>query len=374
MIDKNRLLEHFIQLVKINAPSGKESAVGKRIIPELTELGLTVSVDDSAAVTGCDHGNIVARLSPSPGRDDWRALAAHMDTVPLPHSTRPVIRDGVVFSDGTTVLGADDRAGIAVLMEALRTIREKDLSHPGLEIVFTVSEETGLLGSKALDVRGLRSSMAFVLDSSTPPGSIITTAPFATSVTWTVIGVAAHAGVSPEKGINAIQAASRGIASMSIGRIDGETTANIGTIRGGHATNIVCDRVEVKAEARSLAEDKLKSQLGHMRATMRKAVTEYGATLEERIDEKYPGFHLDPGAKVVLEASKAIESAGLAPRATSTGGGSDANIFNHRGIPSVNLGLGYSKAHSSEESMEIARLEKMAEVALALMTLAPIRP
>lgn len=361
MIDKDRLLERFIGLVKIHGPSGKEEAVAQRLIPELTELGANPQLDGA--------GNIVARLSPSPGSEGWRMLAAHMDTVPLPHPARPVVRDGTVFSDGTTVLGADDRAGIAAIMEALRTLTERGLDHEGLEIVFTVSEETGLVGSRALDQGNIRSSMAFVLDSSDLPGSIITTAPFAASVTWTVTGVAAHAGLSPEKGINAIQAASRGIASMTIGRIDSETTANVGTIRGGCATNVVCDNVEIKAEARSLREEKLKSQTDHMRSVMRRAVTEYGATLEEKIDEKYPGFSLDRNSPVVLEASRALKSAGLAPKTVTSGGGSDANIFNHRGIPSVNLGLGYLKPHSSEESMEMARLEKMAEAALALMTL-----
>ncbi len=369
MIDDRRLLQDFLRLAGIMAPSGKESPVAKALLPELEGLGLNVVVDDSTDRTGSDHGNIIATLPPTDGESPWRAFMAHMDTVPLPHPTKPIVKEGSVFSDGTTVLGADDRAGIAIIMEALRTLVEKDLPHPGIEIIFTVSEENGLFGSKALDVKGLRSSMAFVLDSSMPPGSIIATAPFATSLTWNVLGLAAHAGVAPEKGINAIQAASRGISSMKLGRIDEETTANVGAIRGGHATNVVCDRVEIKAEARSLREDKLKAQLNHMRSTMKKAVTDYGATLEEKIDDKYPGFTLEKDAPVVQEAVRALRESAVTPKITSTGGGSDANVLNHSGLPSVNLGIGYQRAHSNEEFIAISNLEAMARVTLNLMTL-----
>lgn len=367
MIDKDRLLKSFIELARVTAPSGREGAMGKTLIRRLKNLGLDVSVDDSADKTGGEQGNIVARLDPSEGREDWIALTAHMDTVPLSHPTRPIVRNGVVYSDGTTVLGADDRAGIASILEAIEVLKKDGSDHPGIEVIFTVSEEVGLLGSKALDLSKLKSSMAFVFDSSTEPGSIITTAPFATSITWTVIGLAAHAGVAPEKGINAIQAASRGIASLRIGRIDEETTANVGTIKGGHAINVVCDRVEIKAEARSLKEDKLKRQILEMRTTMKRAIAEYGATLEEKVAEKYPGYFLTADAPVVVKAVEAVKAAQLIPKITSTGGGSDANVLNYGGLPSVNLGLGYQRAHTNEESLERSKLEAMAKVALEIV-------
>ncbi|SMG22818.1 M20/M25/M40 family metallo-hydrolase [Dethiosulfovibrio salsuginis] len=368
MIDNQRLIKNFIELAQIMAPSGKERPVAEALIPELKKLGLQVTVDETTEKTGSDHGNIIATLPPSEGMENWKAFMAHMDTVPLPHPTRPIVKGDSVFSDGTTVLGADDRAGIAIIMEALRTVVEKDLPHPGLEIIFTVSEENGIWGSKALDTSSLKSSMAFVLDSSTAPGAIIATAPFATALTWNVIGVAAHAGVAPEKGVNAIQAASRGISSMKIGRIDEETTANVGAIRGGHATNVVCDRVEIKAEARSLNEGKLKDQLNHMRSTMKKAVADYGASLEEKIDDKYPGFSLSKESPVVLEASRALGEIGLTPKVTSTGGGSDANVLNYKGLPAVNLGIGYQRAHSTEEHISIESIETMARATLNMMT------
>lgn len=368
MIDDRRLLQDFLRLASIMAPSGKEGQVARALVPELMDLGLSVTVDGTTDKTGSDHGNIIACLPPTDGGNSWKAFMAHMDTVSLPHPTKPVVKDGAVFSDGKTVLGADDRAGIAVIMEALRTVIAEKLPHPGIEVIFTVSEENGLFGSKALEVKDLRSSVAFVLDSSMPPGSIIATAPFATSITWNVLGVAAHAGVAPEKGINAIQAASKGISSMKLGRIDDATTANVGAIRGGHATNVVCDRVEIKAEARSLREDKLKAQLNHMRSTMKKAITDYGATLEEKIDEKYPGFSLDRESPVVQEAARALTESGVSPKVTSTGGGSDANVLNYKGLPSVNLGIGYQRAHSNEESIAISCMETMARVTLNLMT------
>ncbi len=368
MVNEKRLVENFLELVRIKAPSFQEKPVAEVLQDLLSRRGLDVIVDASMEKTGSNTGNLIAWLEPSPGYTNWVAFSAHMDTVSLDREVSPQVNGGVVTSDGGTILGADDRAGIAVALEALEIVLEKGIPHPGIELVFSVAEEQGLVGAKALNRRDLKSDRAFVLDSSMDPGHIIIAAPTQYKLFWTVHGKASHAGVAPEEGISAILAAAAGIARVPQGRIDEETTANVGVISGGKATNIVCDRVDIQAEARSLDEGKVRKQVETMSLAMRDGVEDKGARLEERRELSYPGYRMNKSDPVVASAMEAVSRCGLEPRLVSAGGGSDANILNGKGLPAVNLALGMEKVHTTEERITAQDLGKAAEVVYQLMT------
>ncbi len=368
MVDEKRLLGNFLELVTIKAPSFQEKPVAEVLHDMLSKMGLSVHVDETSGKTGSNTGNVIAKLEPARGFTGWVAFSAHMDTVAVEREVSPQVKEGVVCSDGQTILGADDRAGIAAILEALEVVIEKALPHPGLELIFTVAEEQGLLGSKALATEGLKAQKAFVLDSSMEPGHIIVAAPTQYKLFWTVHGKAAHAGVAPEEGISAIMAASAGIVDVPEGRIDAETTANIGVIKGGKATNIVCDRVDIQAEARSLEDAKVERQVEAMSQAMRKGVEEKGGRLEERRELSYPGYRMSEDDPVVFKAIEAVRRCGLKPQLVSAGGGSDANILNSKGISAVNLALGMEKVHTPEERIAVPALVKAAEIVLMLMS------
>ena len=241
MINPDRLVNTFLDLVRIDSPSGQEAIIGRELQARLTALGLAAGIDE--------HGNVIARLDGD--GVNWLLLSAHMDTVGQDTGIQPIIRDGVISSDGTTILGGDDKSGVAAILETIAVLQEQRLSHPPLEVVITVGEEVGLLGAKLVDKSILRAKQGIVMDAGGPIGHIVISAPGQDSLQITVHGVAAHAGSEPEKGINAIRVAAEAIAAMPLGRIDFETTCNIGIIEGGTARNIVPDIVKITGEARS---------------------------------------------------------------------------------------------------------------------------
>ncbi|MBO8137797.1 MAG: M20/M25/M40 family metallo-hydrolase [Desulfotomaculum sp.] len=359
MINQERLVEEFVNLVKIDSPSGHEKEIAQYLKDKLTSLGLQVYEDDAGGKVGASAGNIIATL---PGNSNGPMLlfSAHMDTVEPGRNINPVTKDGIIYSEGETVLGADDKAGIAAILEAVRIVKENDIKHGGLEVVFTIWEEGGLKGSKALDYSRIKSKMGYVLDSDGAPGTIITTAPAQNSIVAAIKGKAAHAGQCPENGINAIQVASRAISKMKLGRIDEETTANIGIIRGGKATNIVPDNTYLEGEARSLSLEKLEAQTNHMCQILQQEADAAGAEIEINVQKEYHTINLKEDDRVVKIAVEAARSLGLNPVLTSTGGGSDANIFNGKGIACANLGIAMNKVHTTEEFIKIDDLCKMA--------------
>lgn len=363
MINNARMLRTFLELVQIKAESGREEAVAQHLSPRLHRLGLSVKKNGEDS-----SGNVIATLSPTPGRSGWIAIAAHMDTVPLENPVKPVLRDGAIYSSGNTILGADDRVGIASILEALETVIEKRLPHPGIEVIFTVSEEEGLVGAKRLTSEDLQASMAFIVDSSSDPGHIVVQAPSHVNLSWIVAGKAAHAGIAPEKGVNAIVAAAEGIAAMNIGRIDHETTSNVGIIRGGTATNIVCDSVYVEGEARSFCEKKLEDLVKSMVDAMEARVAKRGASVQTKVQKSYTGFSLKETSPVVQWAISAVRRSGLLPVLISTGGGSDANIFNEKGLPAVNLGTGAQNVHTTKEYISERDLYTIGDIIVAIMT------
>jgi tripeptide aminopeptidase len=368
MINQERLVKEFIEMVKIDSLSNKEGRFAAYLKEKLEELGLETVIDEQAGqAVDSDTGNLLGRLKGNRAEAPKLFFSAHMDTVAPGEGIQPQIREGAIYSNGSTILGGDDKAGIAAIIEALRHIKEEKIEHGDIEVLFTIGEETGLWGARYLNYDLLQSKTGFVLDSDGEPGTIICQAPAHDKIYAVIYGEAAHAGMSPEKGVSAIQVAARAINSMQLLRIDEETTANIGVIKGGIATNIVCDRVELEGEARSLDEEKLQQQLTQMLNCLQIACKEMGARLETKIERQYPAFRLNKDEVVVQLARSAAEALGLKAQVIASGGGSDANYFNHRGIKAINLGIGMSKVHTKEEFIKIKDLVMMAHYVVAIV-------
>lgn len=368
MINQQRLVNEFMQMVMVDSPSRREGQFAIYLKEKLLELGLEVVTDEQAGLTaGSDTGNLLARLKGNRVGLPTILFSAHMDTVSPGEGIRPQVKGDAIYSSGTTVLGSDDKAGIAAILEALRFIKEENREHGDLEVLFTVGEEVGLLGACYLDYHLLHAQMGFVLDSGGDVGTIICQAPAHDRINVVIHGKAAHAGMNPEEGVSAIQVAARAIDKMNLLRIDEETTANIGMIKGGNATNIVCEKVELQGEARSLSEEKLQRQTEHMVACLQEACNELGARLEVKITREYPAFTIKEGEPVVEMARKAAIALGLKARLTSSGGGSDTNYFSAHGIKTVNLGIGMSNPHTKEEFIKIDDLVMTARYVAAIV-------
>lgn len=357
MVKQERIVQEFLRLVQIDSPSLHEREIADYLKKKLADLGLDVIEDGAGEAIGnsCDEqtGNLIATLRGS--RPDVPAImfCAHMDTVEPGRGIKPVIRDNVIYSDGTTILGSDDKAGIAAIIEMIQVLIEQKIPHGDIEVVFTVAEEGGLRGSKHLDYQRLKSKMAFVLDCDGQAGTIIIKAPSQYLIKSTIIGKAAHAGISPEEGVNAIVVASKAIAKMTLGRLDSETTANIGVINGGKATNIIPDMVNIEGETRSINPEKLEQHTNIIVNILETTAQEMGARAVIEKDLLYPRLYLEESSQVVSVAVQAAEKLGQKPILKSTGGGSDANILNGYEISTANLGIGMSKVHTTDEFITI---------------------
>ncbi|MDD4587288.1 MAG: M20/M25/M40 family metallo-hydrolase [Heliobacteriaceae bacterium] len=366
MVQRERIVREFIKLCSISSPGGRERKIADQVKTVLVDLGLEVEEDAVGVVTGGNAGNVFARVNGT-GPGPALFFSAHLDTVNPCDQVVPVVKEAVVYSDGTTILGADDKAGIVAILEMLRMLKEINQPHPTVEVIFTVQEEGGLKGAKAFDTGWLTAQMGYVLDSSGPVGSMVIQGPAHNGIEALLHGQAAHAGVCPEEGISAVKVAARAINRMRLGRIDPETTANIGTINGGTAANVVPERVLIKGEARSLDPQKLVKQTAHMVACFEQAAQEMGAKAEVTTFLEYPGLRLDPTEPVVALAVQAATAIGLEPRLESTGGGSDANVFNGAGLPTVNFGIGMQKVHTLKEHIAIRDLETMARLLCSIV-------
>ena len=366
MINKERVLKRFLEYVQINSESYSEGEFANVLSQELREIGLDVEIDNAGEIVGCNTGNIIARLQ---GNVDGEAIlfSCHMDTVAPGKNIKPIVKNGIVYSDGTTILGGDDKGGIASIVEALTVIKEKNIKHPTIELVFTIAEEVGLYGSKNIDYSKLTAKKGYIFDTSGDPGVIITKGPAQDKILVKITGKPAHAGVAPENGISAIQIASDAINNMKLLRIDENTTANIGKILGGTAVNIVCPEVIIEAEARSTIEECLDAQTKHMIEEFKKSTSKFGGSIEISTDRLYGPFVVDENDEVVKQAKRAFKSLGINATTKSSGGGSDTNIFNCNGIKAVNLASGERNPHTLEESMNIEDLYTVSKVVLALI-------
>jgi tripeptide aminopeptidase len=356
MINEHRLLETFLDLVRIDNPSGEEAAIAAHVRGLLEAMGLTVEEDGI-------H-NLLARV---PGEGEPLLLNAHMDSVAPCRGVRPIVADGIIRSSGDTVLGADDLAGVAAILEGVRATLDDSAPHRAAEILFTVQEEVGLRGAAAFDMTKLRAREGFTLDSGGDFGKVTVGAPSQDSLHAVVIGRAAHAGVAPEQGINAIVVAGKALADIPLGRIDHETTANIGIVKGGEATNIVPPQVELWGEARSHDQEKLVEQIRAMVAALENAAREHGASVRVEVIHKYDAYRLAEDAPIIQHAAALLREMGVEPRFEISGGGSDVNIFARRGLNVANLSVGYRAIHSTEEHIAVADLARSADLVVRLL-------
>lgn len=370
MIDTNRLCTEFSNLAAIPSPSFYEGEIAAYLHARLEQLGASVERDTSAAATGSESGNIIARIPAFKHEGPTLLLSAHLDTVSPAQGVKPVLQDGVFTSAGDTVLGADDKSGIAQILEVVAVLRQENIPHPPLELVFTVCEEVGLLGAKNLDFSILHARHGFVLDTS-GVGTVARSAPCANKLKFRIRGRASHAGLDPEHGISAIRIAARAIEHMRLGRIDEDTTANIGVIHGGQAINIVPEAVEVLGEVRSFSEQGLKRQTEHMCSCLHNAVHHYSDTqdssalgVECEIMADYPLMNVAENAPILQTLRNAAATLGQPLEVGRSGGGSDANLFNEQGIVTLNLATGMNKVHSTSEYIRVADLESVTALLL----------
>ena len=368
MPNKKRLIEEFIELVKIDSLTGKEKNIAQLLLKKLKELGFEVSIDDAGKFAGGETGNVIATLKGNrPGKK--LLFTAHMDTVEPGIGINPIIDEAkqIIKSDGTTILDSDDKAGIAAILEAMRTLKEKNISHPDIQVVFSIWEEQGLLGARYLDYTKIDADYIYVFDMDGSPGRIITKASAQDKITVKIIGKAAHAGLNPEKGVSALIVASHAIENMNLLRIDEETTANLGVISGGTGTNSVMAELTIHGEARSLDENKLDKQTSHMVECFKDAAKKYSAEVEINVDRVYDAVNINENDEVVILAKKAFANIDIEAYTDSTGGGSDINVYAGKGYKAVNLAIGMTNAHSVNEFIKIEDLYNSSRVILEII-------
>ncbi len=365
-----RLYETFVRLCEIRSPTGEEREVADTIAAELRALGLEVSEDDAAGPAEAGAGNLLARL---PGAsEEWVMFCAHIDTVPHKGQIEVVESDGVFRSAGETILGADNKAAVAVFMELVA----RHVAEPppvGVELVLTVAEEQGLRGAKAFDVSSLRSKCGFVLDHASSVGEVIVSSPTQQRVLADFTGVEAHAGIRPEDGSNAIAAAAAAISRMELGRLDEETTANVGVITGGTSGNVVPGHCEIVAESRSLDAGRAAGVAGLLSDACTWGASEHGCDADVRIEELFRGYRIPSSSPALALAEAGLRRAGFEPERTATGGGSDANAFILDGFDCILLANGTDANHTPDESVSARNLNAMLEVCEAIVAEAAAR-
>ncbi len=362
-VSEQRVLDEFLGLVQIDSVSFEEGEIARVLEEKLRRMGFSVFNDG----TGPSTGNLIIRLAGTAPGAPALAFNAHMDTVEPGRGIKPVVQGGIIRSSGDTILGADCKAPLASILEGVQAVLEAGVPRPDLELLFTYGEERAHIGARALDISLMHSAVCFTLDASQPVGVIISSAPGYHSLKAAFRGRAAHAGVAPETGINALVAASRAIARMPLGRIDEETTGNIGLIRGGSGRNTVPALVELEGEARSLDNASLAAQVEAMSRAMEEEAARIGATLDLQVKTEYRAYRHEPETSVVQMARKALERLDVPVSLESTGGGSDANDLNEKGLPTVVLGSGMNDPHTARESFAVADLVSLSRLVAELI-------
>lgn len=373
-IDKKRLAKTFVELVTIDSLSREEKNVATYVTACLKTLGAEIIEDDSKAETGSNCNNIIARFKGT-RQCETIFFNAHLDTVGPGKGIKPIEKDGAFYSSGDTILGADDKAAIAAMLEAATVLHEQKIDHPPFELLFTVCEEIGLLGAKAFDVSLLNARMGYALDAKDPT-CLITNAPQAIRYVVKIIGKAAHAGASPEKGISAIQLAAKAISIVPQGKIDEETTANVGVIHGGRATNIIAEEVVIDGEVRSHDVQKLKKTQDAILGAFQRVVAEFQSNVvverpvcEIVVSDDYPVMAISPDHPLVQTARNAARAIGIDLTTGRTGGGSDANIFNGKGLSCAVMGVGMQNVHSTAEFVKIDDMARCCELMCSILSL-----
>jgi len=376
-VNRDRLKNILLDLVRIDSLSRREGACARRIQREMENLGVTCRFDNAAEKVKGEVGNLIARIEGTVRGAPPLLICAHMDTVAPGEGVKPIVEGDIIRTDGTTVLGGDDKSGCAIILETIHQLHEQQIPHGPVEAVFTVCEEIGLLGAKHLDLNMIEAREGLVYDSDAP-GYLFVRAPGAKALRFTVRGLEAHAGMAPERGLSAIKIASEAIATMRLGRVDDETTANLGLIQGGRALNIIPNEVVVRGEARSRNNAKLDRQVAHMIQCFEDAVGRANVTLEGKrfdaslnyaVHTEYEAMNVPDDAPIVRKVVEAARRAGRVVKPEAMGGGCDANILNRRGLVVANLGTGMRDIHTVREWLDINDMAATAEVTLELIRL-----
>jgi tripeptide aminopeptidase len=362
--EDQRMFDRFVRLCEIPSPTGEERAVADAVLEELRDLRVEVEEDGSAGPARAAAGNLIARV-PGTG-EGWLSFFSHLDTVPHEGPIEVSAEDGVFRSAGDTILGADNKAAVTTLIE-LAARHASDPPPVGLELIFTVAEEDGLRGGKELDVSRLRAPFGFVLDHATPIGEVIVAAPTHKRLIASFAGREAHAGINPEDGTSAIAAAAAAVAGMKLGRLDEETTANVGMIEGGTASNVVAGHCRILGEARSVDGERAAAVIGEMVDACTWAAGEQGCDVDAQVIEMFRGYRVDPKAAPVRVASEALRRVGHEPALVHTGGGSDANALVASGYEAVLLANGTEANHTPDELVRSAAIVEMLAVCEALI-------
>ena len=364
--ERERLVADFVRLCEIESPSFRERPAADAVAAELRAAGLEVHEDASASETGCDCGNLLARIPGPPGARTI-VLCAHLDTVPLAAPVEVVETEGVLANRHDAILGADNKAAVVAFLGVARRYARTP-PPAGVELLFTTAEEPGLIGAKAFDRGALCAELGYVFDHASPIGELVLAAPTYYRVDADFRGHSAHAGIRPEDGRSAIEAAGKGIARLRLGRIDDRTTANVGTIEGGSARNVVAERCRVGLETRSLDHDRASRALNDMVDVLTEAASDGDCDLELTVEEVCRAYRLASTAPVVEIASRALSGLGIEPVPIKTGGGSDASILHARGIPCLNVANGTQANHEPDERVTVDALETALDLALGLVT------
>lgn len=361
MINKDRLVESFLEYVQIDSESGNEKGMEEILTSQLKALGLDVYVDKAGEKTGSNGNNVYGFLKGSIDKEPI-LLSAHIDTVTPGNGVKPVVNGDIITSDGTTILGGDDKSGVVIIMETIRAIVEDKLDTRPIEVVFTIFEEKGLLGAKEVEFDRLKSKEGIAVDTGGPTGTIINQTPAHDDIRVTIKGVPAHAGLEPEKGVSAINIAAKAIAKMPLLRVDEDTTANIGTITGGVASNIVAPEVSIVAETRSKSNEKLDQQGDLMKKIFEDTAKEMGGSADVKIRRWYEALYVPEEERIIKDLKKAFEKNGHEPKCQYAGGGSDANIYFSQGINIVNISSGMTAVHTLEERISITDMYECSKV------------
>ncbi|WP_066295852.1 M20/M25/M40 family metallo-hydrolase [Bacillus sp. FJAT-29937] len=366
-VNAERLQELFLELAKINAPSTKEQLVANYLVKALPELGFTVEFDEAHKNFDGEVGNLVAWHEGTDPSIPPLFFSTHMDTVLPTEGLKPVIKDGVIHSDGTTILGADDRAALAAYLEAMRAIIEGGIPHGPIEFILTVNEQPGLVGARYMDYSKAKSKTGYIFDSSGDVGQIILKGPYSSRIWMEVEGNAAHIALNAEEGNSAFLIAAEGLTNMKLGTIDEETLANIGIIKGGELTSIIPGSVTVAGEVRSFSKEKLDQQLRSMAEAMKQAAEKKGGKVNVKIEKKYSGFDIPENDILVKNAERAARNIHVKPYLTETLGGADTNVLNENGLTCLTLGLGFQNIHSFRECISIENLVNTGRLTAALI-------
>lgn len=369
-MNKQRLVDTFTELVQVASVSRQEGVFVQLLSDKLSALGLNVFEDDSMNMTELGANNLIAKYKGNSAKKPI-FFSCHVDTVEPGKGIEVIEEGGVLYSKGETILAADNKAGIAILLEMIETIIEQDIKTGPIELVFSPGEEIGLIGAAALDMTSIDSEFGYVLDNAGAAGNGIIASPFLYMFDIEITGKAAHAGLEPEKGISAFTIAQLALEGVPFGRLDEHTTSNIGKISGGAGINVVMEHLTIQGEVRSISDEKARDFLATLEHSLDHASKLHGGSYTLSVDQKATGFHLTDNCDPVRIAKSATTKIGRTFKPEISGGGSDANIFNAHGKPTLNLSIGYEEIHTVNEYIPVSEMLKTVELALAIVNEMP---